>query len=504
MRSKECGVLLPIFSLPGKYGIGTLGHNAYKFIDFLSECGFSYREVLPVEDIGNGNSPFDIPSGFSLNYLFIDFDLLVEDGLLNSRDFAGIDFFDSPRKVSYSKIKIAKDKILRLAFKRFDKTDSDFLSFKENNSFRYNYALFETIKTFNNGKAWFDFRLEDRYYASEIKKEYETFHHDTIDYYLFLAYIFKKQWKKMHDYAKSKGIDIIGEIPHFLSYNSDAMYMTPELFLIDKRNIPTFVVGFPPDDFRKEGQKWGYPLYDWDYMKTTNYKWWRYRLDAAYSLFDRIEVNHFIGFYKTYAVPFRSKNGKKGKYFKGPGLDFINDVKEDYPLIANNTGIYPEDTQKFINESNLETLTLIGPNFFQEKFFNENCLPSNINENTYLYLENHDYMPLKGFLSSLTEEQKILAENRIKSEARKLNVENEESISLFEKARYLMKLALASRANHVTFTMQDILFQGKDSRINEPGTVNEENWTYRFLRSDLSDAIVKEMKEMLIKFKRNK
>ena len=504
MRSKECGVLLPIFSLPGKYGIGTLGHNAYKFIDFLSECGFSYREVLPVEDIGNGNSPFDIPSAFSLNYLFIDFDLLVEDGILNSRDFAGIDFFDSPRKVNYSKIKIAKDKILRIAFKRFDKTDSDFLSFKENNSFRYNYALFKTIKTFNNGKAWFDFRLEDRYYASEIKKEYETFHHDTIDYYLFLAYIFKKQRKKMHDYAKSKGIDIIGEIPHFLSYNSDAMYMTPELFLIDKRNIPTFVVGFPPDDFRKEGQKWGYPLYDWEYMKTTNYKWWRYRLDSAYSLFDRIEVNHFIGFYKTYAVSFRSKNGKKGKYFKGPGLDFINDVKKDYPLIANNTGIYPEDTQKFINESNLETLTLIGPNFFQEKFFNENCLPSNINENTYLYLENHDYMPLKGFLSSLTEEQKILAENRIKSEARKLNVENEESISLFEKARYLMKLALASRANHVTFTMQDILFQGKDSRINEPGTVNEENWTYRFLRSDLSDAIVKEMKEMLIKFKRNK
>ena len=504
MRSKECGVLLPIFSLPGKYGIGTLGHNAYKFIDFLSECGFSYREVLPVEDIGNGNSPFDIPSAFSLNYLFIDFDLLVEDGILNSRDFAGIDFFDSPRKVSYSKIKIAKDKILRIAFKRFDKTDSDFLSFKENNSFRYNYALFETIKTFNNGKRWFDFRLEDRYYVSEIKKEYETFHHDTIDYYLFLAYIFKKQWKKMHDYAKSKGIDIIGEIPHFLSYNSDAMYMTPELFLIDKRNIPTFVVGFPPDDFRKEGQKWGYPLYDWEYMKTTNYKWWRYRLDAAYSLFDRIKVNHFMGFYKTYAVPFRSKNGKKGKYFQGPGLDFINDVKEDYPLIANNTGIYPEDTQKFINESNLEALTLIGPNFFQEKFFNENCLPSNINENTYLYLENHDYMPLKGFLSSLTEEQKILAENRVKSEARKLNVENEQCISLFEKARYLMKLALASRANHVTFTMQDILFQGKDSRINEPGTVNEENWTYRFLRSDLSDAIVKEMKEMLIKFKRNK
>ena len=135
MSSKECGVLLPIFSLPGKYGIGTLGHNAYKFIDFLSECGFSYREVLPVEDIGNGNSPFDIPSVFSLNYLFIDFDLLVEDGLLNSRDFAGIDFFDSPRKVNYSKIKIAKDKILRIAFKRFDKTDSDFLSFKENNSF---------------------------------------------------------------------------------------------------------------------------------------------------------------------------------------------------------------------------------------------------------------------------------------------------------------------------------------------------------------------------------
>lgn len=503
MIKKDCGVLLHISSLPGKYGIGTLGKNAFKFIDFLSECGFSYWEILPIEDIGVGNSPFDIPSAYSLNYLLIDFEDLIEMGLLTSRDFTNLDFGDYPRKVDYVKLKSLKHKILRIAFRRFDKESPDFINFKDH-SFRYQYALYETIKNQNNGKAWFDFKLEDRYYDDEIKNEYEKKFQSDIEYYFFLSYIFIKQWNKLHKYAKEKGIDIIGEVPHFLSFDCDAMYMTPELFLIDKRNIPTFVVGFPPDDFRKDGQKWGYPLYDWDYMSLNNYKWWRYRLDSAKLMYDRIKLNHFRGFYQIYAVNFRSKNGKKGKYVKGPGLKFINDIKKDYPLIANDLGVYSEEINEFVKETGLPSLRVVLSNFFATKFFSESFLPSNIEENTYLYIENHDNLPAKGFLENLSEDDYKIGNERIKNEAQKLGIKLVENPSLYEKTLFLIEIVFASKADHVTLTMQDILFQGKESRMNEPGTVNNDNWCYRFLWHDLSDRSKNILKKLIIKYHRNK
>ncbi len=503
MRKKECGVLLHISSLPGKYGIGTLGENAYKFIDFLSECGFSYWEILPIEDVGIGNSPYDIPSAYSLNYLFIDFEELIKDGLLTSRDFTGIDFGQNPRKIDYIKLKESKTQILKQAFKRFDKTNPDFIEFK-NNPFRYQYALFETIKSKNQDKSWFDFRLEDRYFGSEIREEYQKKYSSEIDYYLFLSFLFVKQWNKLHNYAKKKGIDIVGEVPHFLSYDSDTMYMSPELFIIDKRNMPTYVVGFPPDNFRKEGQKRGYPLYDWDYMKMSNYKWWRYRLNVAKGFYDRIKLNHFRGFYQIYAVNFRSKNGRKGIYLNGPGLEFVNDIKKEYPLIANNLGTYSKDVSNFVEKTGLPGLSVVCGNFFATKFYSDSFLPSNINENTYLYLGNHDNLPIKGLLDVLTDEERKLGEKRIIEEAKKMGVELKEGMSLFEKTRFLFELAFASKADHVTLTMQDILFQGKESRMNEPGTVNEDNWTYRFLWHDLSKEIEQSLKNLIIKYQRAK
>lgn len=501
MNKKEAGVLLHISSLPGRFGIGTLGNEAYKFVDFLSECGFKYWELLPLEENGVGNSPFDIPSIYSVNYLVIDFDLLIKDGLLTSRDLTGIEFGNTPRKINYDKIRESKDKILFSAFKRYDRNNQDFIKIKSNRSC-YDYALFKTIKDHNNQKAWFDFKLEERYYDEEIREEYIKKYSDEIDYHLFVMLTFYDQYLKLKKYANSKGIEMIGEIPHFVSYNSDSMYMNPELFIIDKRNIPTYVVGFPPDNFRKDGQKWGYPLFDWDYMKINNYKWWRQRLNNASKLYNRIKLNHFRGFYEVYAVPFKSKNGRKGKYFKGPGLDFINDVKNDYPLIANDLGTYSKDVNAFVNSTGLDSLRVTLGNLFENKYYSEEFLPSNISANTYLYLENHDNLPIKGLLESLGEDEKKIGQERIKKEGEILNVPFRDDLSLFEKTRYLMEIALASRANHVTLTMQDILFQGKNARMNEPGTINNDNWTYRFLWHDLSEPIKKSLKEMLIKYNR--
>ena len=502
MVKKEAGVLLHISSLPGRFGIGTFGKDAYKFVDFLVECGFKYWELLPLEDIGSGNSAFDILSAYSTNYLFIDFDELIKEGLLTSRDLTGIDFGKNPRKVNYILIKQSKLKILKAAYKRFDKTDPLFLKMRSSR-FKYDYALFLTIREHNNNKAWFDFKLEERYFDQEVRDEYIKKYNDEIDFYIFVSYVFAKQYFKLKEYANSKGIDIIGEIPHFIGYNSDSMYMNPELFMIDKRNIPTYVVGFPPDSFRKDGQKWGYPLYDWEYMKINNYKWWRHRLDTAHMFYDRIKLNHFRGFYEVYAVPFKSKNGRKGKYFEGPGLEFINEIKSDYPLIANDLGTYSKDVSKFVEKSGLESLRVLLNNLFEDKFYSEEFLPSNITENTYFYIENHDNLPIKGLLEVLNDEQIEIGKKRVIEEAKKLGLKVNDNLSLFEKTRFIMEIALASRANHVTLTMQDILFQGKNSRMNEPGTVNENNWTYRFLWHDLTEPIKKSLKELLLKYNRS-
>lgn len=502
MSKKEAGVLLHISSLPGRFGIGTFGKDAYKFVDFLAECGFKYWELLPLEDIGNGNSPFDILSAYSTNYLFIDFDELIKDGLLTSRDLTGKVFGSNPRKVDYSLIKPLKIEILKTAFKRFDRTNPRFIRMK-NSRFRFEYALFQTIRQHNNNAAWFDFKLEERYFDKELKEEYIKKYSDEIDFYIFITYIFHKQYFNLKQYANSKGIEIIGEVPHFVGYNSDSMYMNPELFMIDKRNIPTYVVGFPPDSFRKDGQKWGYPLYDWEYMKINNYKWWRHRLDTAHMFYDRIKLNHFRGFYEVYAVPFKSKNGRKGKYFEGPGLEFINEIKSDYPLIANDLGTYSKDVSEFVEKSGLESLRVLLNNLFEDKFYSEEFLPSNITENTYFYIENHDNLPIKGLLEVLNDEQIEIGKKRVIEEAEKLGLKVNDNLSLFEKTRFIMEIALASRANHVTLTMQDILFQGKNSRMNEPGTVNENNWTYRFLWHDLTEPIKKSLKELLLKYNRS-
>ena len=393
-------------------------------------------------------------------------------------------------------------KILKAAYKRFDKTDPLFLKMRSSR-FKYDYALFLTIREHNNNTAWFDFKLEERYFDQEVRDEYIKKYGDEIDFYIFVSYVFAKQYFKLKEYANSKGIDIIGEIPHFIGYNSDSMYMNPELFMIDKRNIPTYVVGFPPDSFRKDGQKWGYPLYDWEYMKINNYKWWRHRLDTAHMFYDRIKLNHFRGFYEVYAVPFKSKNGRKGKYFEGPGLEFINEIKSDYPLIANDLGTYSKEVSEFVEKSGLESLRVLLNNLFEDKFYSEEFLPSNITENTYFYIENHDNLPIKGLLEVLNDEQIEIGKKRVREEAEKLGLKVNDNLSLFEKTRFIMEIALASRANHVTLTMQDILFQGKNSRMNEPGTVNENNWTYRFLWHDLTEPIKKSLKELLLKYNRS-
>lgn len=501
MELKESGVLLHISSLPGKYGIGTLGENAYKFIDFLAQAGFSYWEILPITETSFSNSPYQTLSAFGLNHYFIDFDLLVKDGLLNSRDFKGIKFFDDSRKVNYKRVFDNSHKLLYKAYKRFNKNDYEFNRFKDNDLYK-KYAIYMTLKEKNDFKAWYDFKLEDRYYSKEVEEDVINNYLDTYNYYYFIQFIFIKQWNKLHNYAKSKNIKIIGEISHFLDFDSASVYGYSEIFRLNKYNLMNVVAGFPPDDFSKNGQRWGEPLYDWSYMKNTHYKWWKSRINQALELFDLVKINHFSGFYQVYGIPFRSKNNKNGTFYYGPGMDIFEDLK-DKPIFASDLGVYSKDVEKFVKETNYLTLkTTLLPIFKNKKIY-ERFYPSNLKADSLAYIGNHDNNTLKGRIEELSKNEKDEVIKKVINEAKLLNVDfNLKDLSNSYLHQKIIELLFASEAHYTTLVMQDILNQNATARMNKPGTYSNENWTYRFLNSDLSNNIIEKYKKINIKYNR--
>ena len=497
----EAGVLLHISSLPGKYGIGQIGQSAYNFIDFLSDCGFSYWEILPLSPTSFSNSPYQTSSAFAFNQFYIDYDLLINDGLLNSRDFQGLSFYDNTRKVNFLKVFKYNNFLLTKAFKRFDKNNYEFLKFK-NNELYEPYSIYMTLKEMNGNKAWYNWKLEDRYYSDEVRNDVLNNHKDRVDFYYFIQFMFLKQREKLHNYAKSKNIKIIGEIPHFLDFDSASIYMYSEEFLLNKFNMMDIVAGFPPDEFTKVGQRWGEPLYDWSYMKTTHYKWWRKRIYQALNTFDMVKINHFSGFYKAYGLPFKEKSNKIGSFYFGPGLELFNEFK-DSNILASDLGVYFKDVEKFVKQTGFTTLkTIVLPLFKQKKVY-EKFYPSVLEYNNLAYIGNHDNNMLRARIEELSKDGLRDLNDKIQNEAKLLKVDFERSESTRYLAIKIIELLLASKAHYVTLMMQDILYQGKESRMNYPGTISDNNWSYRFLNSDITKNLKLRIKELLTKYNRS-
>ena len=500
-QEKISGVLLSVSSLPGKYGIGQIGKSAYNFVDFLSEAGFKYWEILPLCPTNNSNSPYQGTSALGLNTYFIDYDLLIDEGLLNSRDFQGINFGKDARQIDFKKIFDNNKNLLFKAFKRFDKKTPQFIKFCTNKIFN-GYAMYMTLKELNNFKAWYDWRLEDRYFEPEVEEYVLKEHKDLFLYNLFTQFIFCKQWNQLKKYANSKGIKILGQIAHFIGYDSDEVYLHPDYFNLDKLLRMTEVAGFPPDDFSKDGQKWGEPLYDWPYLKSNHYKWRINRFNHAFYFYDYVMINHFSGFYKAYSIPFRAKNAKKGEFIYNSGSEVVNAIKNNN-IIANDLGNTDSDIEKFVSNTGFPTPVVSCLGYFRRRN-NEKFLPSNIGYNNLLYVGNHDNKTLRQSIENLTYEDRKLVFDRSQSECEKLNIDSTLNIDsnrdMFTK---IIETVGNSNAKFVSFTMQDILYQNGESRMNRPGKTDDKlNWTYRFLQSDITKVIVEKWKQLNKEFKR--
>ncbi len=425
---------MPVFSLPSEYGIGTLGKPATDFVDFLSLSGQKIWQVLPLNPIDSYNSPYMSPCVFAGNTLFIDYGLLVEENLLKQNDLDYADFGNDDTKVDYIKVKRESEKLLKIAFKNF-KVCEEYEKFVGENSF------------------WLD-------NFSNFEKEG--------DYCKFKQFIFFKQWNKLKQYANRKGIEIMGDLPIYPTLNGADVLYNKKIFKLDESGKPTVVSGTPPDAFAKEGQCWGSPVYDFEFQKNQNppYQFWVNRIKQALLMFDIIRIDHFRAFEAFYEIPFGETNGLNGKWCKGPGLEFFKIIEEQIgkklPVVAEDLGIITKEVKLLLNQTGFSGMRVLQFAFNGDS--QNPYLPHNFEKNTVAYIGTHDNNTVMGWYNGLNGKEKTEIERYIKTG---------ESFNWAA-----IRLLMASVADTVIFTMQDIMGLDSNAGINAPGTT-ENNWKWR-------------------------
>jgi 4-alpha-glucanotransferase len=479
--SRSGGILLHVSSLPGNQGIGSLSKDAYRWIDFLADSGTKLWQICPLGPIGYGNSPYQTYSAFAGNPYFIDIEALYELGLLSQKQSFDTDF--AAHKVDYDKVITMKNKLLRSAFQNFTK-DEDYLSFEENESYWLtDYALFMSLKEHFDGKSWSEWPDDIRLRESAAIEKYKKLLSQIIDYHKFLQYLFLKQWQDLHSYAGEKGIQIIGDIPIFVSYDSVEAWSKPEMFLFDTDRKPIVIAGVPPDYFSDTGQLWGNPLYDWEYMRSENFAWWIKRFEHMMKLTDITRIDHFRGFAAYWAIPYGDETAENGKWQPVPGEEFFESLEEKLgklPIIAEDLGYITEDVHQLRNKFDLPGMKVLQ---FAFTDMDNAYLPHHYPENCVVYTGTHDNDTLCSWYKSLSEKEKSFVHEYIDY--------NEDEDICWQ----LIRLAWQSRADIAIAPIQDFLCLDNWGRMNKPGTV-EDNWQWRLEEKYLSDELSKRIEDL--------
>lgn len=481
---RKAGVLLPVFSLPSKYGIGTFGKEAYNFIDKLKSAKQSYWQVLPHGPVGYANSPYQPYSTFAGNPLFIDLELLIEEKLLDRLECESYFWGNDIQKIDYDAVAEGKRKLLKTAFYR----DSDIQSnveykkfVEENKHWLDNYALYMALRDENNGKSWLEWNKGEKLRETQAIKSAYIRLKSEVEYYFYEQYLFFKQWKWLKKYANDNGIEIIGDIPIYLSLDSADVWADRDLFDLKKDGSPKEVAGCPPDAFSEDGQLWGNPVYLWKAHKADGFKWWISRIKSVFEMYDVVRIDHFRGFEKFYSIPSKSDTAKNGKWKKGPGIELFNAVKKqlgDVKIIAEDLGYITPEVRKLLEQTGYPGMKIMQ--FAFKKGFESEYLLHNHIKNCVVYTGTHDNQTSKGWFESLTWEEKNYAGQYMMFYTEK-----------WEKNRFI-RHTLSSSANLVIIPIQDYLELGDEARINTPGTV-EENWQWRLAPDMFDDEVCRYM-----------
>ena len=502
-RFRSSGVDLPLFSLPGEYGIGSIGTEAKEFVDFLAKSGFSYWSRLPLNPTSFGDSPYSCYATIGLNHYFIDFNDLRDKGLLKRRDRANIDFGSDPRKIDYEKIYKSRIELLKIAYNRFTRGKGDYqrgyISFLRKNQFT-DYACYRVLKEINKDCAWKDFKDGYNEYTSAKLKAVRRNHPQKVDFYLWTQYIFLRQWEELKKYANSQGVSIIGERSRYANYDSVDVYRHHSCFELNDELGRDSVCGYPPDIFHDKGQAWGNPIYDFAHLERHNYGFFKTRLDFLSTLYDYVRLDHFRGYFETYVLKNGSVDGRNGTWVKYPKKDrIIKFVSHPERIIAEDVDGCTKDRQDTIDALNLKDRRVLEI-ALEGKNLNRNR-PQNYSYSTISYSSTHDCKPLKGFLDNLDEKELIETEKSIASLSRHFGVTYTSTRTRKDDVKALLELNLASISSIAIQSRQDLLCQGNESRINTPGTVGN-NWQYRITKEDLSDEFSSYLYQMNKKYGR--
>ncbi len=479
---RESGILFPIFSLPSPFGIGCLSKEAYDFVDFLYKAGQGYWQILPVGPTGFGNSPYQPFSAFAGNPYFISLADLVDEGLLNLDEVNGFRFGDNPEKVDYGALYETRAKVLKLAFERFvekkEETEA-FAAYRKKEAFWLDdYALYMTIKDLFEGKSWLDwddeYRLRDKATLEKVKKENAV----AIDFYCFRQYVFDKQWRKLHAYAKEKNVKIIGDLPLYVSMDSADAWAHPEAFAMDKDCKPLMITGCPPDAFSPTGQLWGNPAYEWEAVKKDYYAWWVERIRRNYEWYDVIRLDHFHGFCEYYGIAYGSETAENGKIYPGPGMDLFEALEKKLGklrMIAEDLGNNTPENEKLLADSGFPGMKVLQYGFtsWDSIYLNHRHI-----NNCVVYTGTHDNPPTRAWLEMINEGELNFTRRYVNS------IHTDYGALVWD----IIREAYHSVADLCIIPLSDYLCRGAEARLNTPGT-GAGNWEWRLLPNTISDAL---------------
>lgn len=483
---RECGILLPIASLPSKYGIGAFSREAYEFVDQLKEAGQSYWQILPLGPTGYGDSPYQSFSAFAGNPYFIDLEQLTKDGFLTEEECRKADFGGDETSVDYEKIYNNRFPLLKTAFLRWKahmedaNVDMEAVFERELIQETRNYCFYAALKRHFQEKSWILWDRDIRLCKREAVEKYKKLLAEEICFYEFQQLMFLRQWKKLKAYANKQGIRFIGDIPIYVAFDSADSWSHPELFQFDEENRPKAVAGCPPDAFSATGQLWGNPLYDWEYHKKTDYKWWMDRMQYCFGLYDVVRVDHFRGFDEYYAIPAKARTAVVGTWNKGPGIALFEKMREvfgEVNIIAEDLGFLTPSVYKLLEDTGFPGMKVLQFAFSTNE--RSSYLPYFYGHNCIVYTGTHDNDTTRGWYETMDEDERQFTEDYMDNKTTPAN----------EISWDFIRLASSSTADLSVIPLQDYLCVGKEGRINTPSTLGG-NWTWRMKRGQFTPEII--------------
>lgn len=494
---RKSGILMHISSIPSSHGIGTMGKAARDFVDFLQESGQSYWQILPICPTSYGDSPYQSYSAFAGNPYFIDLDELNNMGLLEAKDYEGVDWESTDEKVNYGVLYEKRYPILRKAAINFlDESSEEFEKFcKENEDWLPEFALFMALKDVHEGKPWSEWKEEYRNRDKEAIEQAKNKYKMEINLWKVYQYLFFKEWGELKKYANNRDIHIIGDLPIYVSLDSVDVWAHPELFQLDENKIPTKVAGCPPDAFSEDGQLWGNPLYNWDYMEQTDFQWWINRIQYLCKVYDVLRIDHFRGFDSYYAIPYGESTARNGVWKQGPGMKLFNKVEETIGrqhIIAEDLGYLTKSVREMLKDSGFPGMKVLEFAFdSRDSGCASDYLPHNYPENCVAYTGTHDNETIVGWWKSITPAERKLARDYLCDYA----TPEEELYKSF------ISLIMRSSAKVCVIPMQDYMGLDNRFRMNKPSTVGI-NWKWRIKKRDLTKKLQKEIHDVTLRYGR--